>query len=145
LEERPGAPKHIARKAKKISAASGTILIVEDDPGVRESLEIFLRSEGHCTMAVADGEETIALLAQNGTPPDVAIVDYNLPGNLTGLQVIAKLREMTGREVPSLVLTGDISTETLSEIDRQGYVHHSKPLEAQDLIDYVRSVLPEEP
>jgi len=142
---RPAAPKAVAREAKKSSAASGLILIVEDDPAVRGSLEIFLRSEGHRTMAVADGDEAMALLALEGPPPDLAIVDHNLPGHLTGLEVITKLREMTRREVPALILTGDISTETLSEIDRKGYVHHGKPLEAQDLIDYVRSLLPEKP
>jgi two-component system CheB/CheR fusion protein len=56
---------------------------------------------------------------------------------------MVKLREVMGRKLPALVVTGDISTEALSEIARQGYVHHSKPMEAQDLIGYVRSLLPE--
>ena len=73
--------------------------------------------------------------------PDLVIVDYNLPRGLTGLQVMARLREMLGHDLPALVLTGDISTETLSEIARQGYVQRSKPVRAEELTRLVQSLL----
>ena len=54
---------------------------------------------------------------------------------------MARLREMIGHDLPALVLTGDISSETLSEIARQGYVHRSKPIRAEDLFGLIGSFL----
>jgi two-component system CheB/CheR fusion protein len=71
----------------------------------------------------------------------MAIVDYNLPKGLTGLQVLARLRETIGRDLPALVLTGDISTETLAEITRQGYLQRSKPMRAAELTGLVQALL----
>ena len=135
------APKGIEREPEEIAARSGSILIVEDDPAVRHSLELLLRADGHRTAAAADGDEAIELVARKNARPDIVIVDYNLPRGLTGLQVMARLREMIGHDLPALVLTGDISTETLSEIVRQGYVHRSKPITADDLTRLIRAFL----
>ena len=77
--------------------------------------------------------------------PDVVIVDYNLPRGLTGLQVVARLRERLGADVPALVLTGDISTEALREIGRHGCTTRSKPIAAEELIRVLQSLLPAGP
>ena len=100
-----------------------------------------MRADGHLTAAAADGDEAIELVAHKNARPDIVIVDHNLPRGLTGLQVMARLREMIGHDVPALVLTGDISTKTLSEIVRQGYVHRSKPITAEDLTRLIRGFL----
>ncbi len=142
-EERPFAPKPISRESNEIAARSGLILIIEDDPAVRDSLELLLRTDGYRTVAAADGEEAIAIVARKDAPPEVVIVDYNLPRGLSGLQVLARLRERLGHDVPALVLTGDISTETLKEIARQGYVQRSKPMSAEDLTRLIRALLAE--
>ena len=136
-------PKGIERKPKEIAVPGRSILIIEDDPDVRHSLELLLRADGHRTAAAVDGEEAIELVARKKARPDMVIVDYNLPRGLTGLQAMARLREMIGHDLPALVLTGDISTKTLSEIVRQGYVHRSKPVTAEDLTRLVRATLDE--
>ncbi len=104
-----------------------------------------MRSDGHRTAAAADGEEAMLLAARTDARPDVVIVDYDLPGGLTGLQVMARLREMLGQDLPALVLTGDISTETLSEIARQGYVQRSKPVKPEELTRLIGSLLTRRP
>jgi two-component system, chemotaxis family, CheB/CheR fusion protein len=142
-EGRPLAPKSIEPEREEIAARSGSILIVEDDPALRYSLEVLLRADGHRTTAAADGEEAIKLVARKDAQPDFVIVDHNLPQGQTGLQVMARLREMFGHDLPALMLTGDISTQTLSEIAQQGYVHRSKPISAQDLRHLIRSLLAE--
>jgi two-component system CheB/CheR fusion protein len=126
---------------KNVSTRAGRILIVEDDPALRDSLDALLRIDGHRTSTAADGDEALELVARKDAQPDLAIVDYDLPSGQTGLQVIARLRETLGRPLPALILTGDISTETLSDIDRQGYLHRSKPITADDLTRLVRAML----
>ena len=134
-------PKGIERGLTEIAAHSGSILIIEDDPAVRYSLELLLRADGHRTAAAADGDEALELVARKKVRPDMVIVDQNLPRLLTGLQVMARLREMIGHDLPALVLTGDISTDTLREILRQGYVHRSKPVTAEDLTSLIRTFI----
>ena len=76
---------------------TGTILIVEDDPAVREMLGLLLEGEGHRTIAVAGTNEALALAARGALLPDAIIADYNLPGDLTGAEVIAQLRQSLHR------------------------------------------------
>ena len=137
------APKQ--REAEKVVARNGSILIVEDDPAVRYSLETLLRADGHHVTAAADDEEAVKLVTHKSARPDVVILDYDLPKGVTGLQLMTRLRGAMGRDVPALVLTGDIAITTLSEISRQGYTHRSKPIRANDLTRLIRSLLVEQP
>src|SRR4029077_16430693 len=90
-----------AQRMAAIAGPTGAVLIVEDDPAVREMLEILFDGEGHRTTAVADSHEALALAAQGALPSDVIIIaDYNLPGDLTGAEVVARLRESQRRDIP---------------------------------------------
>ncbi len=94
------------------------MLIVEDDPALHDSLEASVRADGYSAIAFADGDgdgdAAIEYAAGAKAIPDIAIVDVNLPRGLSGLQVLARLRDLIGHDLPALVLTGDISTETSS-------------------------------
>jgi two-component system CheB/CheR fusion protein len=64
---------------------------------------------------------------------DLIVADYNLPKNLNGLETIARLQEQAHRAIPAIILTGDISTDSLREIAGRGCVHLTKPVKAKDL------------
>jgi len=125
----------------EIGAASSTVLIVEDDPMVREMLEILFRAEGHRTITAADGPKALKLAASGTTEPEIVIADYNLPGGLTGLQAIAELRRRLHREIPAIILTGDISTGTLRKIAQERCIHINKPANAEELTRLVGTLL----
>jgi two-component system CheB/CheR fusion protein len=131
--------------APRMEAATGpvgAILIVEDDPAVREMLEILFEGEGHRAIAVAGANEALALAARGALPPDVVIIaDYNLPGDLTGAEVVARLRQSLHREIPAIILTGDISSNTLRKIADAGCVHLSKPAEPEILTRQILAFL----
>ena len=112
---------------------TGVILVVEDDPAVRETLGLLLEGKGHRAVVAASGRKAIELMARQTRPPDLVIADYNLPDGLNGLEVIAKLQETFHRDIPAIILTGDISTQTLREIARQGCAHFNKPVKAEEL------------
>jgi two-component system CheB/CheR fusion protein len=120
---------------------SGAILVIEDDPAVREMIKLLLDGEGHRTSVAADGPNALALAARDATRPDLVIADYNLPGDLNGLAAIESLQNQLQQEIPAIVLTGDISTETLREIAFHGYVHLNKPVKAQQLTGLVQRLL----
>ncbi len=110
---------------------------------MREMLTLLLDGEGHRTTPVENGRKALALVAQGMVRPDLVIADYNLPGDLNGLQAIARLRDTLGHKVPAIILTGDISTETLREIAQGGHLHLNKPVKGKDLIDLIRRCLAE--
>jgi two-component system CheB/CheR fusion protein len=116
------------------------ILIIEDDEEIRETLKLLLESRGYRAFAARDGAEALAVASALRTGPDLIVADYNLPG-ANGLDVVAKIREVSGRKIPSILLTGDISETTLREIAEKEFVHLYKPASAQKLISHVSGVL----
>jgi two-component system CheB/CheR fusion protein len=69
------------------------------------------------------------------------IADYNLPRDINGLDIIENLQCQLQHEIPAIVLTGDISTDTLREIARHGCVHLNKPVKAQQLTRLIQQLL----
>ena len=124
------------------TGCDAAILVVEDDPSVREMLDLLFASEGYRTAAAADGKQALAL-ARGTIRPDLVVADYSLPNGLTGLQVVAGVREALGREIPAVILTGDISTDTMREITRRGCVQRNKPVRAEELTHLIQSLLAE--
>lgn len=124
---------------------TGAILIIEDDPAVRDILEILFTGEGYETTALGGTIEALALAARGTLHPDVIVADYNLPGNLTGAEVIARLRLSLGSNIPAIILTGDIACDTLSKIAQAGCVHLSKPTKADILIKQIQGFLAAKP
>jgi two-component system CheB/CheR fusion protein len=140
--ERQVVRPQIGRNETETNAGStGAILVIEDDPAVREMLEILFEGEGHPTTAVATTNEALALAARGAILPDVIVADYNLPGDLKGTEVIARLRASLRREIPAIILTGDISSDTLREVRRAGCTHLSKPVKADVLTQQIQSFL----
>jgi DNA-binding response OmpR family regulator len=76
------------------------ILLIEDDPDVREGLEIALRHLGHEVLAYGDGETGIAAIS--ASQPDVVVLDVMLPG-ADGFEVCRRVRAFSA--VPIVMLT----------------------------------------
>jgi len=116
---------------------SASILVVEDDRTIRELLEMLLRAGGHHPIGAADGVVAIA----STEIPDIIVADFNLPNGPNGVEVVAKLREKFQRAIPAIVLTGDISTQTLRAIAAVGCTHLDKPVETAELLRAVTNLL----
>jgi two-component system, chemotaxis family, CheB/CheR fusion protein len=121
---------------------TGMILIVDDDPEVREMLDLVMKSEGHRTATAADGMAALDLVARGTIRPDLILADYNLPEGMDGLHVTARLREKLRRQIPAIILTGDISTGTLRDIAHQNCIQLNKPVKLQELAEVIQCLLP---
>ncbi|MFA5123199.1 chemotaxis protein CheB [Zavarzinia sp.] len=121
----------------------GTILVVEDDPDIRDLLQKLLGAEGHRTTAAADGAAALDLVSQGGIRPDLILADYNLPGTLDGLRLAKTLRERLHHRTPVIMLTGDISTDTLREIALAHCAHLHKPVSRPALTAAIQRLLPD--
>ena len=136
-------PVQEQNKTHKSALSHGTILIVEDDPAVLEMLQMLFDDGDHRTLIAADGHAALTLTAKAATKPDLVVADYNLPNGLNGLQVLAALQRQLGHAVPAIVLTGDISTDSLRKIAGHGCVHLNKPVRAPELMRLAERLLAE--
>lgn len=114
-------------------AQIASLLVVEDDPEVSELLELHLASEGHRVTLAKDGMEALARIETTGLRPDVVLADYNLPNGMDGLALAQALREKLGAALPVIILTGDISSETLRMIAQGDATQLNKPVSTADL------------
>ncbi len=72
--------------------ATKSILIVEDDQDIRAILEEIIREEIKCSVyGVSNGHEALFLL--NAMMPHLFLLDYRLPGNMNGVELIYLIRE----------------------------------------------------
>jgi PAS domain S-box-containing protein len=110
------AVSHTVRLAD--SGPAMRIFLVEDDPMVREALQVFLEFQGHQLICAADAESALRHLADTDWRPDVIISDFNLPGEIDGLALIESVRQRLFTATPGIVLTGDITLtdETVSSV-----------------------------
>jgi two-component system nitrogen regulation response regulator NtrX len=115
-----------------------TILIVDDEPGVRTSLTGVLRDEGYSVDAVASGEECLDRLTR--APVDLIVLDVWLPG-MDGLATLARLRE---RQVDSQVvlISGHGNIESAVRAIKMGaFDFVEKPLSLEKTVLVVRNAL----
>ncbi|AEO48019.1 signal transduction histidine kinase with CheB and CheR activity [Rhodospirillum rubrum F11] len=143
--EKPSLPARRGAAEVKVDAdgqRTGEILIIEDDPDVRDLLDLLLKGEGHRTVAVAEGGQAVALAEGGSIRPDLILADYNLPNGVNGLGVSATLRDVLDRPIPVVILTGDISTRTLHDIARHRCVKLNKPVKPGELTQTIARLLP---
>jgi two-component system, chemotaxis family, CheB/CheR fusion protein len=120
---------------------TGLILVIEDDRELRELLELVLKEDSHRTASAPDGPAALDLFAHGGFRPDLILVDYNLPNGMDGLLVAKKIRETLHRHMPVIVLTGDISTDTLRRIASEDCVQLNKPVKSADVMQAIQRLL----
>ncbi len=120
---------------------SGSILIIEDDPEVRDHLELFLTEEGYAAATAIDGPSALSLVTNSATPPDLVLADYNLPNGMNGVEVSQTLRRTLGRQIPFIILTGDITTDALRNIALHDCVQFNKPVKLRELTQAIDKLL----
>ena len=123
-----------------------TILVVDDEPTIREVVRRYLERDGYLVTEAADGDTALRLL--NNQPPDLMVLDIMLPG-IDGLSITRRLRDsdsqqllITEREVPIIILTartGEHDRIQGLELGADDYV--TKPFSPQELVARVRAVL----
>jgi two-component system, chemotaxis family, CheB/CheR fusion protein len=120
---------------------TGEILIIEDDPEVRDLLDHLLKDEGYRTAVAPDGAAALHLVMEGKVRPDLILTDFNLPNGMDGLQATAKLREKLHRKTSVIILTGDISTGTSREIALQNCVKLDKPVKLRELTLAIEQIM----
>ncbi len=130
------------RRPSALDHRTADLLLIEDDSSVRDLLSQVLDDEGHRITAVSDGAAALALISTGAFAPDLVLTDYNLPNGMDGVAVTTRLREELRRRVPVIVLTGDISKDTLRKIAQHDCVQLNKPIKPAELTAVIQRLLP---
>src|ERR671919_508841 len=116
-----------------------TILVVDDEPAVRDALRRALELEGYDVELAADGAEALALL-EDGSEPDAVLLDVLMPG-VDGLEVCRRLRR-SGSRLPLLMLTARTEvSDRVSGLDAGADDYLAKPFALQELFARLRALL----
>lgn len=121
-------------------AAVVSVIIVEDDAGLRQSLERMLNlSTGfRCLCSCGSGEEALDLIPQN--PPDIVLMDIHLP-NRSGIECTALLKQQLP-QLPIIILTVYNDPDTLFKALRAGACGYLlKRVRPDEILESIREVL----
>ncbi|UFU05355.1 response regulator transcription factor [Ruania halotolerans] len=114
-----------------------SVLLIEDDPLVRRSLELALGRYGYAIRTSATGEEGLAALAQE--PPDLVVLDLMLPG-IDGFEVCRRLRVDSQAPVIMLTARGD-DLDVVGGLEAGADDYVIKPVQPAVLDARIRAVL----
>jgi DNA-binding response OmpR family regulator len=117
--------------------AMATVLVVDDEPIVREVVVKYLEREGHTTLEAGDGDDARALLERG--EPDLVVLDVMLPGT-DGLELCRWIRSRSQLPVILLTARGEEADRIVGlELGADDYV--TKPFSPRELAARVRTVL----
>ena len=117
-----------------------SILVVDDERAVRESLQRALELEGYHVELAADGESALAVIAERAQSPDALILDVLMPG-IDGLEVCRRLRG-AGNSVPVLMLTARAEVDSrVAGLDAGADDYLPKPFALAELLARLRALL----
>ncbi|NQY57053.1 MAG: response regulator transcription factor [Ilumatobacteraceae bacterium] len=116
---------------------STKVLVVDDEPTVREVVVGYLRRDGHDVAEAADGNTALELL--DADPPDLVVLDMMLPG-VNGLDILRRIRSSS--DIPVIMLTARAEeTDRVSGLELGADDYVVKPFSPRELAARVNGVL----
>jgi len=139
----PSIPRrHIGASTEKATLTSTgreTLLLVDDETMIRDTVRRVLEMSGYSVLTAENGQDALDQFARHREEIDMVVLDLNMP-RMDGASTLTRLREMWGK-VKVLVATGlDASADNLIDTDlADGYLH--KPFSPSELQAAIRTVL----
>jgi nitrogen regulation protein NR(I) len=116
----------------------GHILVVDDDPQLRQSFEKLLTAEGHRVRTAASGEAALEMV--RAAASDLVIMDVRLPGK-SGLETFRAMHEIEPK-LPVIIMTAYGTTETAIEATKLGaFEYVLKPFEIPDILALIAQAI----
>jgi excisionase family DNA binding protein len=115
------------------------VLVVDDDPRLREFMRVNLTMEGYSVREAASAEE--ALEAIEDTAPELVLLDVVMPG-VDGWQMLQRMQERHG-SIPVIMFSGKVDETAASDAEERGARGFiGKPFDPQQLIERAKQLVP---
>jgi len=118
-----------------------TVLVVDDDPGVREVVRLSLELEGYMVKEAGGAEEGLAAVEDEA--PDLILLDVMMP-HVDGWEMLRQIQERHGAgSIPIVMFSGKVDAQTAAQATArgaQGFV--GKPFDPQQLVDQAKQIVP---
>jgi DNA-binding response OmpR family regulator len=115
-----------------------TVLVVDDEPMVRDVVTRYLERDGHRVISVADGEAARSAIERES--PSLVLLDVMLPGNTDGLELCRWIRATS--ELPVILLTARVEeTDRIVGLELGADDYVTKPFSPRELATRVKTVL----
>src|ERR1035441_2469833 len=120
------------------AAASASILVIDDEAAIRESLEVLLTLEGYTVKMAVDGEQGLRFLDSESF--DLVLLDLALPGQ-SGMELLPQIKERHP-ELPVIMITAYGTVDNVVEAIRTGAENFvQKPWDNEKLLADIRSAV----
>jgi excisionase family DNA binding protein len=117
-----------------------TVLLVDDDPRLREYMRINLELEGYVVVEAGSADEGMAALEGDQTP-QLILLDVMMPGT-DGWEMLQRVQEKHGA-IPVIMFSGQVDEQSAADAEKRGASGFiGKPFDPQQLIDRAKQVLP---
>ncbi len=108
-------------------------VLVDDDAVVLLGLQTVLTEWGFRVVAADGADRAMDRLEALDRAPDIVIADYRLREGRVGTEVIRRVRERYGAEIPAMILTGETGIDTLADVSAHGVAVLHKPVTPRQL------------
>ena len=115
-----------------------TILIVDDEPGVREVLEEYFAGHGYAAIGAESASAARAIVAEH--PIDLALVDIHMPGE-DGLSLARHLRERYARTAIVMLTSAGTVVDRIVGLEMGADDYVPKPFDPRELLARIKSIL----
>jgi excisionase family DNA binding protein len=118
--------------------AGPLVLIVDDDPRLREFVRVNLEMEGYSVIEAANAEEGLSSVEE--APPDLILLDVMMPG-IDGWEMLRRVQERHGvGSIPVIMFSGKVDEADAAVTGAHGFI--GKPFDPQQLIESTKQLLP---
>ena len=114
------------------------VLLVDDDPAIVDATTMLLELAGVHVHSALNGDDALAHI-ETGVRPDLVVSDYRLPG-YNGIELIRRVREVTGDDIPTILVTGDTSADEIRDAKLSNCTVLHKPVDTDQLISLIENV-----
>ncbi|MBI5830866.1 MAG: response regulator [Armatimonadetes bacterium] len=115
-----------------------TVLLVDDEPGVRQVLQAFLELEGLSVIEAGDGEEALAIALS--TAIDLVVTDIMMP-RMDGVGLLREIRTRLGPSLPVVVISGHHDARLPADLADSSTRFMTKPVTLNGFCGMVRDLL----
>jgi CheY-like chemotaxis protein len=117
------------------------VLVVDDDPNLRQLVTLRLKKEGHRVVGADSAAEALAVVQERGAP-DVVVLDVTMPG-MTGLELLPVMRTLDGcADLPAIFLSGRVEHHDVAAGRALNATYLTKPFSAIALTKAIERLAP---